>query len=464
MGFLLFTAVIAIANLIVGFAVAMRLGYGPPTLHEGWTALTTYSAQPTRVAPARHAPREAETEDFATEAIEEMFEGLVAAPIEDMLEDEPDDDFDFAPEEEAFDDDTELRDAPESPEMWFLNDKYVETSLMRLNLVMMKSGVRATELDARLRAIRGQADAATVRACLDQLREDCESYLAEQEEAAERFRQRSDELGELSHIAEDIELDSLQQAAQIETTLHNLDEIDLDDDLNGAVERLLGELCHLRGARHTLRDNLESAFLTIARHEDRLDSVEEQLFHDELTGLRGRIGLETAAWQWWHQGRHANRQISVGIFDVDDFRAFNEKHGSAAGDALLKHLAKLLEQNSSRGSLVGRFSGQQFMIFSIDTGPRTAIKSFEFIRQSLERTRLNILDDQVTVTVSVGITEATAEDTDRSVVERAMSTLRAAQAGGANCSFLTDPKVLDPSPELVEAPSLGAEYVEVTLC
>jgi hypothetical protein len=118
--------------------------------------------------------------------------------------------------------------------------------------------------------------------------------LAEQSEAAEKFRARIGELGELASLGEEIEMTNLEQSAQVETTINNLEYMDFRSDPEAANQRLLEEIKNLRTARHKLRDNQEVAFLSIARYEKRIDKIEKQLFIDPLTKLRNRIGLEEA--------------------------------------------------------------------------------------------------------------------------------------------------------------------------
>ena len=156
------------------------------------------------------------------------------------------DDLSIQPFEEPYDDDVAELMSPTMPEQWDLNEKYVETSILRLNIAMIKSGIRATEIDTRLRTCRGHSDHETIETCLRLLREDCISYLAEQSEAAEKFSARISELGELSSLGEEIEMTNLEQSAQVETTINNLEYMDFRSDPEAANQRLLEEIKNLR--------------------------------------------------------------------------------------------------------------------------------------------------------------------------------------------------------------------------
>jgi hypothetical protein len=68
---------------------------------------------------------------------------------------------------------------------------------------------------------------------------------------------RLDEFGDLKNIAEEIDYANMEQSAQIETTLSNLNHLDLTDNPEEGANRLIKELAGLRFARHRLRDMLE---------------------------------------------------------------------------------------------------------------------------------------------------------------------------------------------------------------
>ncbi len=444
--FLIF--VIGVLNVCLGYVLAVRLGYGPPGLLEAWDAL---SAEP-------QGPQEA----TLGASVETLVAELAATPIDQMLDDEPDEEMEDELEvenyEEPDDDVGDLLD-PDAPETWDLNEKYVETSILKLNIAMMKSGAKATELDTRLRECKGNSDEDTILRCLTELKEDCKSYLAEQTELAEKFRERIDELGELSELGDEIEIANLEQSAQIETTLSNLEHMDFESDLEAANHRLLEEIHNLRVVRHKLRDNQDVAFLEVARYQNRLDSIEARLYNDPLTDLRNRIGIETTLFSWWKQGRHQSRQISAALFDVDNFDQLNEDHGSLAADRILRHVAELIREKAGKVDLAGRFAGQQFLLMMLDVGPRAATKNAETIRQTIERTTFAFKEQQICITVRGGYTEVSPEDTYQSVMARLEETLDKAKEAGPNQAFFHDRK----EATLVESPDFGAERPEIQI-
>ncbi len=457
MSYLVLTLTVAVLNLCLGYLVAVRLGYGPPTVrddgergHSDGAAAGARAGHPAATAP----PADARIEPIASVSLEEM----LAEPDDDPFGDGVFSAFDDHDAEAA---EGYVSNEPECDylEIWNLNEKFVETSILKLNVAMMKSGAKAKDLDTRLRAAQGRPDAETIRACLGELVADCESYLAEQSEAAERFAARIEELGELRSLGERIEMANMEQAAQIETTLSNLRFMDLESDPEAAKRRLLEEIKNLRAARHRLRDDQERAFLAIARYEGRMAKIETRLFHDSLTRLRNRIGLETTLWQWWQEGRHRTKQLCAALFDVDGFGQLNEDHGLMVADRILDELGQILERSADECDLVGRFAGQQFLLVAVNAGRARGTKSAEMIRQSIERTTFLNGQREIRVTVGIGISEASPDDTDEALLARLEKALRRAKAVGPNRSFYVDERTA----ELVEAPNLGAKYTEIAV-
>jgi len=454
------TLIIGVLNLGLGYALAVYLGYGSSDVIP-WRGLAEWLAARRQSAKTVAGPNPPELADEGLFQKVLRDEGLSPSEttIIGLLDDDPADSIDIDPCYEPYDDDVAELLNPEQPEAWDLNEKYVETSILKLNIAMIKSGQRAVQLDTRLRAIRGHSDRETIHQCVAELLEDCETYLAEQSDAAEKFRDRIGELGELKGLGEEIEMANLEQAAQVETTMSNLRHMNLDGDLEAANHRLMNELNSLRIARHRLRDNQEMAFMTIARYEDRIERIERQLHNDPLTKLRNRIGLEAPLWHGWQQRRHHSRQMSGALFDLDHFGKLNEEFGFAACDQILVRIAELTEQQLNTADLVGRFAGQRFLAMLLDVGPRTAVKSAELIRQTIAKAVFLKGSTKIPVTVSSGIIEVSPSDTHESFLQRLEATLKhAKQAGGNRASFHNGREA-----EMVESPNLGPKYQEIRI-
>ena len=387
------------------------------------------------------------------------------APIEEpvshvaMLDDRDAEDVFVQPAFEAYDDDAVEFLRRDQPDAWETNAKYVETSIQSLNVAMMKSGIRAIELDNRLRSCRGATDAATIRDCLAQLKEDCQTYLNELDEATEHFQGRIGDSSELSELASANEMSNLGQAAQIETTLNNLENMDFSSDLEVANHRLSDELDHLRVARHAWRDAQEAAFLGVARIENSIDRIEKQLQIDPTTGLPNRIGLEIVLDTWWRDGR-PQQAISAVLLDIDGLGKLNRQYGALIGDSILYQVARHLRTTAGAADVVGRVEGGSFLVAAPEDGGQAACAKAERLRQSIAQIHFQLGEETLRVTVSAGITEIRPEESNREpMFARLAERSKKAKHAGQNRSLFHDGTELRP----VELPPQAVETVEIAL-
>ena len=83
---------------------------------------------------------------------------------------------------------------------------------------------------------------------------------------------------------------------------------------------------------------------------------------DPLTGLLNRRVMEQALEREFRRAQRYSIPLSVAFIDLNDFKKVNDTYGHEAGDALLQHLARLLQQLSRSTDLVARFAGDEFVL------------------------------------------------------------------------------------------------------
>lgn len=88
----------------------------------------------------------------------------------------------------------------------------------------------------------------------------------------------------------------------------------------------------------------------------------KQAMHDPLTGLANRRLLEDRAKQAVAQAQRHGGMVAVALFDIDRFKAVNDGHGHALGDALIVTCAERLTTIARREDTVARFGGDEFVV------------------------------------------------------------------------------------------------------
>ena len=139
--------------------------------------------------------------------------------------------------------------------------------------------------------------------------------------------------------------------------------------------------------------------LTAAR-----EALREQAIRDSLTGLFNRRYLEEALARELRRAEHGNLPLSLLMMDLDHFKDFNDRHGHAAGDAVLKELGLLLEQHTRREDVACRFGGEEFVLILPGASAEVAARRSEEIRQAVRHDTVESEGKRLeSATVSVGV-------------------------------------------------------------
>lgn len=124
---------------------------------------------------------------------------------------------------------------------------------------------------------------------------------------------------------------------------------------------------------------------------------------DSVTGLSNRREAERVLEQAAAQSRGDQRSALV-LLELDDFKALNETHGQAAGDAVLRAVAQCLRHASDRHDLVARWGGAGFLVARHDTAAPAAQALANHLRGTIERLVVEVHPGQhLTLSASLGV-------------------------------------------------------------
>jgi diguanylate cyclase (GGDEF)-like protein/PAS domain S-box-containing protein len=109
-----------------------------------------------------------------------------------------------------------------------------------------------------------------------------------------------------------------------------------------------------------------------ARAHDAEEEVRRLAFHDGLTELPNRAQLDVRLRAAVADARARDRAVALLFFDLDNFKLVNDSLGHAAGDRLLRRVARRLQGAEAPGGLLARHGGDEFLILLDDLDPVTA--------------------------------------------------------------------------------------------
>lgn len=139
--------------------------------------------------------------------------------------------------------------------------------------------------------------------------------------------------------------------------------------------------------------------------------------HDGLTGLQNRESFDRKFDLAWRVARREKKAISLMMIDIDYFKNYNDVYGHQAGDQCLQRVAKALDVTARRPlDFIGRYGGEEFVVFLSDAVEKHAIDAAENIRSQIEALGIPHSNSKAApvVTVSVGLAHLSAAETERS--------------------------------------------------
>ncbi len=176
---------------------------------------------------------------------------------------------------------------------------------------------------------------------------------------------------------------------------------------------------------------------------------------DFLTGVPNRRRLETQLQRELEQHRRYGAPVSVILFDIDNFKRFNDTYGHALGDGVLKKVANSVQHELRSTDAFGRWGGEEFLVVAGHTDARHATLLAERLRQRVEASEVAGAGP---VTASFGVAACHDDLSLETLIERADAALYRAKTLGKNRVSLDSP---DGLPAAVELPQLDYPFAEV---
>lgn len=125
----------------------------------------------------------------------------------------------------------------------------------------------------------------------------------------------------------------------------------------------------------------------ITHHVEEERELEELAHRDPLTGIPNRRFLEDAAPQILAQAERSSESVGVVYLDLNDFKEINDRWGHDTGDAVLRTVARRLEETVRGADLVGRIGGDEFILIlsGVEGKADVLTPTRRLVRQCFER-------------------------------------------------------------------------------
>lgn len=168
-----------------------------------------------------------------------------------------------------------------------------------------------------------------------------------------------------------------------------------------------------------------------AYREDITDKkkLEYMSSHDKLTKLHNRYELEKNLRIRFKSAIRYGHKFGYIMFDIDHFKAINDKYGHHVGDSVLVRLSEVISSALREDDFIARWGGEEFVILTPESSRSELILLVKKLQDEIAKTSFEPVPS---ITVSFGLTVYKDEDNEDSLQQRADSALYIAKENGRN--------------------------------
>lgn len=170
--------------------------------------------------------------------------------------------------------------------------------------------------------------------------------------------------------------------------------------------------------------------------------LRETAITDALTKIYNRRHLEERLTVEIERAERYGDPLSCIMFDIDHFKAINDRFGHDSGDKVLIALADMAKHICRTSDLVARYGGEEFTVVLPDTAVESAFHVAEKLRMAIAATVVELTDgSSISATASFGVAElkqleVSGDAALRALLNAADEALYQAKGAGRNCTFI----------------------------
>ena len=174
------------------------------------------------------------------------------------------------------------------------------------------------------------------------------------------------------------------------------------------------------------------------------EKLAQESLLDTLTGVNNRKAYDIRITETIAGLKRYNVPASLMICDIDCFKRVNDTYGHKVGDLALKKFAALLSEKLRATDFVARYGGEEFTVILPHIPLDKAKAAGESVRAYINKSIFSYKENEILLTVSIGVSTFRKDDTAGLVFERADRALYLAKHSGRNV-VKTEEDVLEDS-------------------
>ncbi len=226
--------------------------------------------------------------------------------------------------------------------------------------------------------------------------------------------------------------------------LNNISRFSITDGESGIL--LWSGRERISGAENNLLNRLERIGRRALANAYEFERLEAKTYTDALTGLYNHRYFVKRLNEEIQRASRYKRGLALLLFDIDDFKVYNDRFGHQWGDELLRRMGYTLDKSLRTIDIVSRYGGDEFCIIMPEADRSTCSVFMERLRMAIAETdfrdRANGFEGRITISIGAAVFPEDADNADRLIYCADMALLRS-KARGRNCSTSFSAELLE---------------------
>ena len=213
--------------------------------------------------------------------------------------------------------------------------------------------------------------------------------------------------------------------------------ISLDDgkEVQALIAKMMQQTQEMQQQNNMLRDQLAHSSDEVKELRGNLESVKRAAMTDVLTDIGNRKYFDIKLRELADKAMTEGEPVSLLLFDVDNFKDFNDSHGHQLGDQVLRLVARTLKESVKGRDVVARYGGEEFAVVLSGAGLEDAMKVGDGIRALVAKRRIirKSTGEQIAaITISAGVARYRSGEPLSELIARSDAALYRAKDAGRN--------------------------------
>lgn len=203
-----------------------------------------------------------------------------------------------------------------------------------------------------------------------------------------------------------------------------------EDGVNGAIFLKNGANDFI--AKPFVKEELVCRVNNLIEAMENINQIADFANRDFLTGLFNRRYFYDDMQEYLSSIEENPAPYAVALIDVDGLKDINDKYGQDGGDKILKHIAKRLIDDTKSNDIVARFGSGEFCVVLKNMPQEDAVKFLVSLRAGMAANPINIKNEPVKISVSIGVTFGKTDYAVDEILDIADEALHRAKENGRN--------------------------------